>query len=348
MIIHLMLASIHTREYIKFIKDNFEENTHSFIIYAENNPHKIEFNNDSKTKVINSKNELIKFYLFNKELKKAKKIIIHGFYWPYLGLYYFIYTKLLKKSCWVMWGADLHIIKKRTTKNIPKKMYYLIENYIKKNMGNILYLTKDDYKLAKNYYGVKGKGIQVAYTNGLDLNKIEQLKSKKLEKEEIFIQIGNSASPENNHIEIIDKLKPYKDRKIKIFVPLSYEGDDEYKERVIKYGQGIFREKFIPLFNFLEFDDYIKYLSKIDILVFNHNRQQGLGNIFLAAYMNKKIYLKKNGACWNYLKNDLEIKVYDFEKFNIDLQLEINNKKKISETIYSKEFIKKLWMTGFN
>lgn len=65
-------------------------------------------------------------------------------------------------------------------------------------------------------------------------------------KEELHIQIGNSADSSNNHFEILNKLEKFKNKNIKLFCILSY-GDKIYAEKVIKYGEKIFKEKFIPI-----------------------------------------------------------------------------------------------------
>jgi len=41
----------------------------------------------------------------------------------------------------------------------------------------------------------------------------------------------------------------------------------------------IFREKFKPLVDFIPFDEYLNLLAKVDIAIFNHKRQQTMGNI---------------------------------------------------------------------
>lgn len=57
-------------------------------------------------------------------------------------------------------------------------------------------------------------------------------------KENIIIQVGNSADCTNDHIEVFNKLKRYKN--IKIICPLSYGGDDVYIDNVIKEEIGFF------------------------------------------------------------------------------------------------------------
>lgn len=43
-----------------------------------------------------------------------------------------------------------------------------------------------------------------------------------------------------------------------------------------------------PIVDFMDFNEYINFLSTIDIAIFNHKRQQGMGNIITLLGMGKK------------------------------------------------------------
>src|SRR5690606_3405679 len=94
----------------------------------------------------------------------------------------------------------------------------------------------------------------------------------------VNILVGNSADPSNNHLEILDKLLPYKDADIQIYTPLSY-GDQDHAKLVSEYGKKLFSEKFSPVTDFMKEENYLNFLCSIDIAIFNHKRQQGMGNI---------------------------------------------------------------------
>ena len=59
---------------------------------------------------------------------------------------------------------------------------------------------------------------------------------------EIIIQVGNSATNTNNHIDVLKTLEKYKCENIKIFLPLAY-GEQEYAEEVIAYLETRFLHK---------------------------------------------------------------------------------------------------------
>ena len=171
-------------------------------------------------------------------------------------------------------------------------------------------------------------------------------------KDELYIQIGNSGDPENNHYDILNKLSKFKDDRIKIYCILSYGGSEVYKRDLIKYGNEIFKEKFIPILNFMKLDEYMKFISNIDIAIFAHKRQQGVGNISSFLSMEKTVYLREDVTTYEDFIN-LGIKIKSFEKINELEKLEIFNKeilrenKEIMKREFSEERLKEQWQETF-
>ena len=104
----------------------------------------------------------------------------------------------------------------------------------------------------------------------------------------------------------------------------------------------------------MKLEKYWNYLKNIDILIFDHKRQQGLGNIEMFSYLEKKIYLRNDVSSWNYLVVDLglklnitsQIKNESFDEFKTNNSQ--GNKKKILKTRYSTEYAVMLWKKIFN
>ena len=281
-------------------------------------------------------------------------------------MFLFIFRIFLKKSNWIIWGGDLYCYEQRR-KGLKFFLWYKIENYVKRNFAYINTLVPQDYEIAKKYYKVKGKYKKAQYI--LNNNEIEPLcrmqymgkNSSKFinaliskKKEDIYIQIGNSANSSNNHFEILDMLKKFKNEKIKIFCILSYGGNKSYVLKVNEYGIKYFGNKFIGIFDFIPINEYWYYLQNIDILVFNQKRQQGLGNIFMLSYFEKKIYLRNDISSWSYLVNDLKLKINSYENIKNETFEEFiknnsnGNKDKILSTVYSDKYVKNIWEDNFN
>jgi hypothetical protein len=114
------------------------------------------------------------------------------------------------------------------------------------------------------------------------------------------IMVGNSATPENNHLEIFEMLSRLSDTSgRRIIVPLSY-GDECYKHRIIEAGHRHFGSNFLPLTNFMEKDKYISILDRCGYVFMNHLRQQALGNICIMMLKGAKIYLNSKNPLYKW------------------------------------------------
>ena len=105
------------------------------------------------------------------------------------------------------------------------------------------------------------------------------------------ILVGNSASFENNHLELFELLAGSFDLEgRKLVTPLSY-GNPWYAEKVIAEGHRLFGDQFVPLTDFLPKEQYIEILDSCGHVFMNHLRQQALGNICIMMLKGAKIYL---------------------------------------------------------
>lgn len=118
------------------------------------------------------------------------------------------------------------------------------------------------------------------------------------------ILVGNSASPNNNHIEVFNILKNTPlPKDSKIIVPLSY-GDISYKNDIIAMGKRMFGNKFQPLTYMLEMKDYVDLLASCSIVIFNHKRQQGAGNAVIALFLGSKVFMNPESLLYQQYVNE--------------------------------------------
>lgn len=239
-------------------------------------------------------------------IKEADKIIIHGLTSGYLELLLFCHKSALAKTYWGMWGGDLyyHEIAK-------KSISYFIREMIRKSIvpkfGGLVTQIRGDYELARKWYGAQNSYY---YCFMYPSNMYKEYAFSSKAKDKLYIQIGNSGSLTNKHIEVFEKLSKYKDKSIEIICPLSYSGKEEYIKQVIEAGYEIFgKEKFTPITDFMPFDQYLELLAKVDIAIFNHKRQRGLGNITTLLGLGKKVYIREEITTWQFC-TDHDLKVY--------------------------------------
>lgn len=325
MIVHIMANSAKHINYpfIEFVNNNFDKNNHFFILCSpEKDIQKFE---NAITKDIFAQEEF-----FIKKMKEARKIILHGIWYDKLCEILLNNEKFFEKIYWVMWGGDFYF---------PEKQSLLKKEVIKKIKNFITYI-KRDYELVKKWYKADGNYYE-CFMYPSNLYKEYNIKPK--EHNTINIQLGNSADPTNNHIDVFKKLKQYKDENIKIFVPLSY-GNQQYAEEVIAKGQEIFRNKFIPLTDFMPFEAYLEFLSEIDIAVFAHKRQQAMGNTITLLGLGKKVYMRSDVTPWQ-LFEDIDIRIFDVKNIEIELineQTKKENQQKIKDYFSIENYLQQL------
>lgn len=267
------------------------------------------------------------------KMHQADKVILHGLFNYRLIQVLFFFPWLLKKCYWMIWGADLYSyqIKKH---DLNWKVREFFRRSVIKNIGHLVTYIEEDVALARKWYGATGEYHEcILYRSNL----YKDYQVPKVNNSAINIQVGNSADVSNNHVEVLQKLLPYKDENIKIHVPLSY-GSKEYAQQVILQGREWFGEKFNAITELMSFQDYLAFLGNIDIAIFNHRRQQGMGNTITLLGLGKTVYLRSDTAQWKFFE-DRKIAIKDTKDFkNLDFLFHIENVSIVKEYFSEKNY----------
>ncbi len=308
-ILHVMILEKFLPPFIDFVDEHFGRDNHHYVFisgekydYGLTKEHNVEF--------LYTDDDI--FITLLGYMKIAKKIILHGLWRDKVNILLYFNPQLLKKCYWVMWGGDFYF----------PELHNQIKHQIIKNMGNCIPVTYDDYIYIQSFYASKATyHTCINYPKSIKIPEYEVRDSVLSVKK---IMIGNSATSTNRHLDVFDLLKQYSN--LQIFVPLSY-GDKMYASQVIEQGKKLFKE-FFPLVDFMEYEQYLDILKTIDIVIFNHNRQQGVGNIILLLGLGKTLYLSRDNNAYNMLK-DLGIVFYDILSLNDTLgEISLEDKKK--------------------
>ncbi|WP_291275231.1 TDP-N-acetylfucosamine:lipid II N-acetylfucosaminyltransferase [Flavobacterium sp.] len=180
------------------------------------------------------------------------------------------------------------------------------------------------------------------YDQNVDLAIHYKLEGSKTDK--TIIQLGNSATESNNHVDAFDVLNQFKNENIELVLPMSY-GNHKYNHFVKQYGTFNFKNKIKFLEDFVPRAQYIQQLMEVDVCVMYHNRQQAFGNCVPLLILGKKLYLKKENPLYSFFKsigvvvfNANKIKDLDFDSFKKELTPEEkNNNKTILTNLFSEE-----------
>lgn len=236
-------------------------------------------------------------------LNRADYIVVHGLINKLVVLVLAFQPWLLKKCNWIIWGGDIYIHEKKN-KSLVEKGAETLKRYIAPRFPVITTLACGDYELACKWYGVKGKECSIVYPVPASNHELleEIVREKKGDSSDVKIIVGNSATVTNQHFEVLDLLAKFKDENIRIYLPLNYGTGDfsAYAEKVIDYAKAIYGDKVEPLRQQLPGEEYLRFLGRMDVGIFNNNRQQAMGNISQLILCGSKVYLRSDTKMWGH------------------------------------------------
>ncbi|MGG5828339.1 TDP-N-acetylfucosamine:lipid II N-acetylfucosaminyltransferase [Aeromonas salmonicida] len=338
-IVHIGHACTFMSPFIELVKNDFDFESHLFYLTLGTTKYKT-FPSPNIKLAKRTFFGRAKYYLgISIKMHQAEKIMLHGLFdYKTITLLFFM-PWLLKKCYWVIWGGDLYCYQLN-----EKSWGYRVKEFLRKKVikkiGHLVTYIKGDYKLAQQWYGAQGQYHECfMYPSNL----YQEYTIPDKVHEGINIQVGNSADPSNNHLEVFKQLEKFRKHNVTIYVPLTY-GSDIYADEIIKEGEKIFGNKFIALTEHVPFHQYLEFLGSVDIAIFNHKRQQAMGNTITLLGLGKKVYIRSDVTQWNFFK-DHDITVYDVGNINIDmLDVEslMENRDKVRNVFSQEKYIKQL------
>lgn len=338
-ILHIGHLDKFTSDFICFIEDNFNINEHEFRFFGRKEKYSLKSNKHIFIERDVPWKNPIKMFFFIRAMVCSDKIIVHGLINNDLVRFLWLMPWLLNKSYWVVLGLDLYRYQKRNN-SFSNRLREFFRRKVIKNIGHIVTYIKGDYDLAKEWYGAKGEYHECfVYTSNLYKEHVVPVK----QHSGINILVGNSADPSNNHLDVFRKLENFKEIDFKIFVPLTY-GNKAYAENIIQEGRKRFGDNFEPIVEHMPFSQYLEFLGKIDVAIFNHKRQQGMGNLITLLGLGKQVYLRADVTPWQFFKSH-NITIFDVEKISfdgVDSSLLDANRKIVKEYFSYKNYMKQL------
>jgi dTDP-N-acetylfucosamine:lipid II N-acetylfucosaminyltransferase len=233
--------------------------------------------------------------------------------------------------------------------NYKSKAKKQFEEKIKtiKRIDKLLLPKNNEYEveLIKKIYGLEKLDFaDFNYDQNVDLASVNAIENSSVNKDEIVIQIGNSATESNNHADALFLLSKFKSNKIKLVLPMAY-GNVKYSSFVKKHGAFFFNTKIEYVENFVPRAEYISKLKKTDVCIMYHNRQQAFGNCIPLLMLGKKLFLKKENSLFVFFQS-IGVTVFDaneidtmsFEEFCKPLaENQKNQNKIILQGLFSEE-----------
>jgi dTDP-N-acetylfucosamine:lipid II N-acetylfucosaminyltransferase len=300
--------------FITFLRKHFPVEKHRFFLFGEKEKYGL-VAHDKNSVFASDYFKTVSYIKLSQEIHSANRVFLHGLFNPKVVVLLASQPWLLKKCYWLIWGGDLYrySLQKRSVRWSVEEFFRRIAI---RRIGNLVTYINGDVELARKWYGSLGKHQHCLLYPSNVVNDLENIAANHNQSDEITIQIGNSADPENHHLELIDFLVKYSDRQIKVYAPLSY-GNANYANQVTEYGKQRLGDRFFPMLTFLSQDEYRKYLSSIDIAIFHHRRQQGMGNMINLLAYGKKVFVRPETSAAT-LFTDIGITYFCLKNFSLE------------------------------
>ena len=245
-----------------------------------------------------------------------EKIFIHQFT-PLL--YRWVAKNQFRSLHWMVWGSDLYnlpfidagLYEKLTLDlffrrnfSVKQFLYRLKISLLHRRYREIAYskvkkvLTwmTSEYDFANEHIpGLHASHAFFFYENDLPYYMLDELMldaSGAYQRDRPVFILGNSATPELNHLDAIAYMESQNVR-ADLWVPVSY-GDHAYARFLKKHLPGKYHGGTVRFIDqYMSFQEYLRLLTNADGLIMNNVRPQGFGNILMMMYLGKKIFLNE-------------------------------------------------------
>ncbi|WP_336222234.1 TDP-N-acetylfucosamine:lipid II N-acetylfucosaminyltransferase [Citrobacter amalonaticus] len=310
--VHICPADKFIPGFIELMYQHFEFSEHQFWIYGDTHKYGIPAA-DNIFLISGSIADRLRLLV---ALMRCRKVIFHSFHGIRLALLLLLNPWSIRKSYWFIWGGDLY----QSSANQRKIKWHITEclrKYVIRRMAGIVTYIRGDYLNACHWYRCEGKWYEcLMYTSNVFTPQEKNIATC-VKSETLTILVGNSALPTNNHLSALSILQKYADKNISIVCPLSY-GIQEYGRQIQITGQRMFGKKFTAITRFMPVEDYLTLLRQIDIAVFNHTRQQAMGNTIALLGEGKTVFLNPGTTQWDFFC-EKQIHVCDLQSFSLTL-----------------------------
>lgn len=235
----------------------------------------------------------------------ADKIVLHSALMDKAGrtLMSNFADKMGEKMCWICAGNE-------GNENSP-----IVDEVLRKI--RITYTTGSaNIKYIQQNYKIPVKEIRASYCYIAKntLKKITEKNDVGMQNRCVNILLGHAAVEYGNHIYGLKLLEKFRDENIKIYCPLSYShpGKEYFQvvNDIIEKGKGLFGDKFIPILDYIEPDEYHAFLQTMDVALFPLTRLAAGTTVTYLGAIDKKIYMSEV-MCEHFAY--LDIRVEDME-----------------------------------
>lgn len=167
-------------------------------------------------------------------------------------------------------------------------------------------VVKAEYELMKKVPGFRAKEFYYCNSTYDELDGVSKPASGN-------ILLGNSSTPTNNHLDVLEEVLRNKGDEQKVIMPMNY-GEMSYRAKVESH---INSEDVTILKDFMPMDEYFRLLDTCSYACIGTVRQQAMGNVSYAIRNGIKVFLYKDCVAYKNHK-ELGYEVYAIEDMDED------------------------------
>lgn len=364
------------------IIENFEEtnNENCFLVFSDDTSHDYQYIK-SKSKDLVLFNPAVDVIMHFVTKCNPQAILLHSLHLEFAKALIAISIEI--NIAWYSWGFDVYGLPKIKPSTyapltnafllrsdaklylgriilkhkVLRKLYFLVNSkeenrydLIFKAIDKITYFVtyiEEDYRCFSNYYP---NNLNFVYAPFSYISQyLAGNEATVLNEDAKHIIVGNSNTPESNHLDVFEKLGSFETIKdVQVYVPLSYGGDQNYKDVVITNGREKLGSSFCELLDFMNREDYIHMLTSCSTGIFYHYRQQAMGNIIAMLYMGSRIYMSSKNPAFSFFgKNgiqvfDLDLDFQRFKNTRLEEHIIVKNRKTLNSIFNRKQVLQDL------
>ena len=242
---------------------------------------------------LNERSRFTKVRHYWSSLEATPRTILHGAFDADLRVALAARPDLAARCWWVPWGGDLYWAAGRA-KTVKSWLHRAMFKTAVRRFPHLLTYMPADAELARNALGFRGTRLPcLMYDSNVVSDQISNmpLRAHAETVQPLRVFVGNSATPSSHHYDAFHTLEPLRDRDVRVYCALNY-GDPLYRDSVIARGRELFGAKFKPLTAWMPRARFEELLGTMDVGVFAHHRQQGMGTTIGLLGLGKRVVLR--------------------------------------------------------
>lgn len=207
-------------------------------------------------------------------------------------------------------GGFLPNIKGKTPVDRIKRLASLaiyhqhFKKFVKAHLTTFRFWNEGDYQLFKNAFANDARFEFFQYGAYLqsDIDYVTKSLSGDHQADTVHLLINHSGTRTGNHMAILNKMGAMVQKhNLQLHAILSY-GDKEHIEKVNRFGTQEFAENWHSYLDFMPRLEYYKLLSRMNIAVFGHRRQEAGNSLFISMLLGTKIFIHDDSVLLPYLE----------------------------------------------